>query len=85
MGKLPAGTKVIVTRGGHKGKTATVVEGPRIDLCLCVGDAVADSFTEDLGAAWPHQVYLKFDDDAITGGEWGTGLFRYTIQKIRVI
>jgi hypothetical protein len=77
------GDRVVVTRGGFRGKTATIVEGYKIGMSLCVGDAVADTFTYDAAKSWPKQIFIKFDDPNIKGGEWGTGIFRFTKQKLK--
>ena len=83
--KFPIGTRVVVIRGGHKELTATVVECPDVDLSLCCGDVPVDSFSLKTLRSDPleKRVYIKFDDESIKGGDWGSGAFFYSPRKLR--
>ncbi len=84
--RWPVGTRVVVTRGGHRGEKASVVECPDLQLGLVMGGQSCGTSTSlrDLGQG-SHLVWIEFDDVSILGGKWGTGVFEYDKGKLRVI
>ena len=80
---MVVGSRVRVVRGGHRGKKATVVECPDLQFGLSVGgQACGPSQSLRSLDQSPHLVWIKFDDEAITGGYWGSGVFEYSRHKL---
>jgi hypothetical protein len=79
---MVVGTRVRVTRGGHRGKKATIVECPDIQFSLSVGGQSCGSQSLRSMDQSSHLVWIKFDDDTITGGYWGSGVFEYARHKL---